>query len=202
MDHGSLPFLLDKIPRSPDDEGEGTPNPCPCLLPGKVIPVLRLAPFVALVLGGLLVPTAGAQEFTIDLKVQSSKENKTANAETAVVNFKLKPRGTFKVKAGEKIRVQWTMKNVDAKEVFKNVLVHFFVVKLDKAGQAFLPKLDKNVAVESALLMDFRPKDQTQGDLTFVIAQPGAYLLRLETIGARIDFGGHEHYANLDLIVE
>ncbi len=155
------------------------------------------------VLGGLpLTAAAQAQQFAIELKVQAGKESKTARTVTAVVGFKLKPRDVLKLKSGERVKVRWTLKDVDAQAAFKNVMVHFFAVELDRAGQTTLPKLDKGVVAESALVMDFRPKDQTEGEMSFVIAQPGAYLLRLETIGARVDFGGHEYFAALDLVVE
>ena len=55
---------------------------------------------------------------------------------------------------------------------------------------------------ETALTMDFQPKDQTKGELTFTLDQPGLYLLHLETIGAAVGAEGHEHFAALDLSVQ
>jgi hypothetical protein len=100
------------------------------------------------------------------------------------------------------VKVKWVLTNSHAKDSFKDVVVHFFAVKEDEAGQKVVPQLGKSVTVESASTVDFRPGDKTRAELTFTIDTPGAYLLRLETIGAAIDPGGHEHYAALDVVVQ
>jgi hypothetical protein len=73
---------------------------------------------------------------------------------------------------------------------------------VDKVGQTTVPKLNRGVAAESALTMDFRPKESTHGELTFRIDTPGVYLVRVETIGAAVGLEGHEHFATLDVVVE
>lgn len=144
---------------------------------------------------------ARADHFSIDLKVRAGKESKTAQTETASLGTQPKKRDIFNVKAGDRITVKWTLTKKDAKAV-KNVLVHFFAVKLQELGQKTTPKLDKGVLAESALVMDFNPKDKTQGELSFVITQAGPYLLRVETIGAAVGDSGHEHFAALDVLVK
>src|SRR5713101_3196862 len=104
---------------------------------------------------------ARADHFAIDLKVQAGKESKTAQAETAALGSKAKKRAVLNAKVGDRITVKWTMTNSDAKTAVKNVLVHFFAVKLEEIGQKTTPKLDKGVVAESALVMDFNPKDKT-----------------------------------------
>ena len=69
-------------------------------------------------------------------------------------------------------------------------------------GQAALPDLNKDVAAESALTMDFKPKDKTEGELTFTIEAAGNYLLRLETVKTAVGDDGHEHFAALDIVVK
>jgi hypothetical protein len=157
-----------------------------------------------LVLGWVLrPPAASAHHITIDLKVQADKATKTAAAEIAAPGVKPKSRGVLRVRAGTPITARWTLTNADAKTTYKDVLVHFFTVKIDKVGQATVPKLTRGVAAESALTMDFRPKDATKGGLTFTIDTPGVYLLRLETIGAAgAGPDAHEHFAALDVVVE
>ncbi|HYT94396.1 MAG TPA: hypothetical protein VEL76_37120 [Gemmataceae bacterium] len=145
---------------------------------------------------------AAAHHFTIDLKVQAGKNSATVHAETAAIGVKPKERSVLRVKAGSRVAVQWTLTNTDAKAAFKNVLVHFFAVKQEKLNQVAPAKLLKGVVAESALTIDFAPKDGTKGELTFTIDIPGFYHLRLETIGAAVGVDGHEHYAALDLIVE
>jgi len=99
------------------------------------------------------------------------------------------------------LTVHWTLRNVDTRASFKDVLVHFFVVKIDKAGQAVVPKLDRDVVAESALTMDFKPKEKAEGEVTLRLPRPGAYLMRLETIGAVTGPAGHEDFAALDVSV-
>lgn len=149
---------------------------------------------------GLCAAPARADHFAIDLKVTAGKASKTAHADTAGIGVKPKPRGVLEVKAGERLTVSWTMRN-SGKAAVKNVVVHFFAVKEAKAGQEAVPKLNKDVAAESALTMDFKPKDKAEGELTFTLATPGAYLIRVETIGAAAGKDGHEHFAALDVVV-
>ena len=157
---------------------------------------------LAVCLAIITSPLARADHFSIDLKVQAGKNSKTAKTETAALGLKAKKRDVLRAKAGDRIIVKWTMTNADAKSAVKNVLVHFFAVKLEEIGQKTTPKLDKGVVAESALVMDFNPKDKTQGELSFIIDRAGPYLLRLETIGAAIGDSGHEHFAALDLLVK
>lgn len=166
----------------------------------------RVAVFAIALAGWFLFSGAAwAHHFTIDLKVTAGKNSKTVHAQTpkqGLLAKKRVKREILKIKRGQKVKVQWTLRNVDKTDVFKDVLVHFFVVKEKEAGQATTPKLDKNVVAESALYMDFRPKDQTEGKITVSIPNAGVYLLRLETIGAAVGIEGHEHFAALDVVVE
>lgn len=143
-----------------------------------------------------------ADHFTVELKVQAGKASLTAATETASLGAIPKKRGVFQVKAGDRITVQWTLKNKDPKESLKNVLVHFFAVREKELGQKTTPKLNKDVAAETALTMDFNPNDKAQGELSFTLEQAGPYLLRVETIGAAVGAEGHEHFAALELLVQ
>jgi hypothetical protein len=163
----------------------------------------RIAAWGLTVLGGWLVAASvgKAETFSIDLEVQAGKKGPKAKAETRVVGEKPKPRVVVKAKAGETIKVHWVLRNTDPKATVKDVLVHFFAVREEKVGQAAVPKLGKDVAAESALTMDFPPKDSAEGNLSFTITRKGAYLIRLETIGALRGQDGHEVFAALDLVV-
>ena len=59
----------------------------------------------------------------------------------------------------------------------------------------------KDPLQESALWMDFKPGSMATGKFSVAIAEPGAYLLRVET-REMLATHGHEHYAALDLICE
>jgi hypothetical protein len=142
-----------------------------------------------------------AHHFTIDLEVQSGKARKTTHAQTLQLGEKARPRLILEIKAGSEVTVKWKLTSTAAMTTYKNVLVHFFVVKQKMLGQEFPPKLDKGVIVESAQTIDFKPKESTEGQLNFTIPKEGAYLVRLETIGAAVGKDGHEHFAALDLKV-
>ncbi len=82
-----------------------------------------------------------------------------------------------------------------------DVLVHFFVVRIDKLGQD-PPALDPAIVlVESALLMDFDPNSSSSADLPFRIDNPGKYLVWIEaTIGQ--GNGSKTQHAAVELIVK
>lgn len=158
--------------------------------------------------GFLVVPAllfaavaARADPFAIDLVAQAGKASQTAHAESAGFGAVAKPRPVLEAPAGQAVTVKWTLRCTDSKRTFNEVIAHFLAVKEEKAGQRAVPKLDKDVAAESALNMDFKPKDAADGQLTFTIKEPGAYLLRLETIGAGAGADGQEYFAALDLVV-
>jgi hypothetical protein len=150
----------------------------------------------------VVVTSVRADHIVIDLTVQAGKASKSAATDTAALGVQPKKRQVLEARTGDKIVVKWTLTNKDPKAALKNVLVHFFAVKEDKVGQKTTPKLDKGVAAESALTMDFNPKDKSAGEMSFVIDEAGAYLLRVETIGAAVGAEGHEHFAALDLQVK
>jgi hypothetical protein len=139
---------------------------------------------------------ARADQFTIDLVARSAKEPKAGEA---VYPAKQSARAALMAGADAPVTVKWTVRSAEPTSTVKDVLVHFFVVKLDKPNQQEVPKLTKNVVVESALHMDFRPKDKTGGEITFIVANPGIYLIRVELKGIA-DKDGREPFAALDLI--
>jgi hypothetical protein len=157
------------------------------------------AQFIGAVLLGL---APGAPSFAIDLKLQSATASKTAHAEVSALGVKPMPRQVLHVKAGERLRVEWALANIDAGKSFKNVVVHFMAIKEDSLNQLQVPRLDKGLAAESALTMDFAPKDTARGALNFAIDVPGFYLVRIETRGVATNGNDEEYFAALDLVVE
>jgi hypothetical protein len=156
----------------------------------------------ALVSWALASGPALGHHFAIDLEVKSPKGSQTAHAQVSALGEKPKARATLEAKTGDKITVKWTLRSTAAKETAKDVTVHFYAAKISKLAEPPPSRLDKNVVTETALTMDFKPKDKTEGELNFQIDEPGFYLLRLETIGAAVGLDGHEHFAALDLIVQ
>ena len=114
---------------------------------------------------------------------------------------KPKPRGVLVTQAGTPIRANWTVAN-SSKTGEKDVLVHCFIVRQSEIGQAAVPKLDKDVAAESALTMDFEPKDKASGTFELQIEAPGAYLVRVEILGGANGTSSPEQFAALDLVVK
>src|SRR5690242_3337477 len=104
---------------------------------------MRPPAVVSLVLLGWLsaAAVARADHFAIDLEARGGKDSKTAHAETAALGATPKPRPVLEVKAGQRVTVTWTLRCTDPKETYKDVLVHFFAVKEEKAGQQAVPKL-------------------------------------------------------------
>lgn len=163
--------------------------------------MFRVPAFTLGVLGWLLSASpATAHDFAIDLEARSGKAKQTAHAETAGPDSKPKARGILEVKAGDRITVRWTLRNADPRITVENVTVHFFAVKEAKVGQQTLPSLARTVA-ESALTMDFRPRDATEGEVSFTIRQPGAYLVRLQALKSVDRPDVPSSFAALDLVV-
>jgi hypothetical protein len=107
----------------------------------------------------------------------------------------------LRVKAGQRLIATWKV-TCTAKRKITNMLVHFYVAGEKAAGQKEAPDLRKpNVAVESAVTMDFDPKDQASATMPFALDAPGAYRVQVETLdqGPKHE---HEHAATLDIVVE
>ena len=109
------------------------------------------------------------------------------------------PRPVLKVKPNEPVRIQYMLTNVYPHKTLENVVVHFFVVREEKAGQKEIPDLKGEVVLESAFDMDFKPGGKAGQRTTLKIDEPGAYLIRVETRNTQSD---HEHFAAIDLVVE
>ena len=138
-------------------------------------------PFALAVVLGFFAPAlVHAAPFRIELLVRAGKAPQTAEAVFPAPDTKPQPRPVLTADVGTSITLRWTLRNTDQAATVKDVLVHVFVVKQDKPDQPAVPKLTKNVLLESALTMDFRPRDRTEGEVTFTVPQAGCYLIRVE----------------------
>ena len=151
-----------------------------------------------------LVANAGpslAEHAKISLDVTSSGEQVTAFVDQTPPESGKNPRPVIKVKAGQSIKIQWSLTNVYPHKTLENVVVHFYVAKQQKAGQKPTPDLgvEANVVFESAFEMDFKPGAKAGARNTLKIDLPGAYLIRVESRQTGSD---HEHFAAIDLVVE
>lgn len=149
----------------------------------------------------LFAPSARADDFELKIEIKYGEEQAETNGTQEQPSPDEPPaRPVFQAPRGTEIEVSWSALNA-GKESFTDVLVHFFVVREDEPGQEPVPKLDENVEHEGAITMDFEPDDEADGKFTLNIADPGAYLVRIETIGLAAEHD-HEHFAALDLVVE
>jgi hypothetical protein len=160
-----------------------------------------LFPILAVV-GSLLPGVVSGNDFEIgvtvtagDSKVRTERTEETTLRPTEV------SRPTIAIAAQKTAGVSWHVENTGKADEFKDVLVHFFVVREDKPGQPEVPKLTENVTYEGALTMDFKPHEHADWQFDLKIDEPGSYLLRVETIGMLASHG-HDHYAAMDLIVK
>ena len=95
---------------------------------------------------------------------------------------------------------QFILTNAYPHGELKEVIVRFFVVREDKAGQKSLPNLAKGSTVtEGSFKVNLKPKARVGARVAFSIRQPGVYLLRVDTSNTKSD---HEHFSAIDIQVE
>jgi len=71
-------------------------------------------------------------------------------------------------------------------------------VREQRAGQKAVPPL-VNLTAEGSFTFDLKPKAKIGGKERVVIAQPGIYLLRVESQRTQRE---HEHFAAIDLEIQ
>ncbi len=133
------------------------------------------------------------------LDVSASGDQKTAFVDQTPPASGKNPRPVIKVRAGEPVKVQFMLTNVYPHKTLENVVVHFFIAREQKVGQKDLPDLNGDVVLESAFEIDLKPGAKVGSRNTVRVADPGAYLIRVETRQTNSD---HEHFSAVDLVVE
>ena len=161
---------------------------------------------LALAALGLLPLAARAEHAAIDLRLIRTDaatgqevEETTARADQEPPAGGVNPRPLAKVKAGEPLVLQWVLTNTYPHGENKDVVVHYYVVREDKAGQKLLPNLAQGTVVEGRFKMNFKPKCRVGSRVAFTIKEPGVYLLRVDTANTNSD---HEHFSAIDVQVE
>ncbi len=141
---------------------------------------------------------AQAPRFDIELVARTPKATLTVHAEATATPAKAKPRAILEAPASAPITIQWRVTSMVSKSAVKDLVIHFVAVRHERVGQLESPKLDKDVAAETACNMDFEPGDSARGELRLTLDRPGVYLMRVETIGAGKP--GTEYFAALDFV--
>jgi hypothetical protein len=154
----------------------------------------------------LLPLAARAEHATIDLRLIRTDaatgqevEETTAHADQEPPAGGVNPRPVAKVKAGEPLVLQWVLTNTYPHGDLKDVVVHYYVVREDKAGQKMLPNLAQGTVIEGRFKMNFKPKCRVGSRIAFTIKEAGVYLLRVDTANTNSD---HEHFSAIDVQVE
>jgi hypothetical protein len=123
----------------------------------------------------------------------------TASADAEPPAGGVKARGVFKARAGEPLVLQFIYTNTYPHGVAKGVRIRYFVARVDKVGQKELPDLAKGAVSEGEFHFNFKPKGRVGARAAFSVAEPGVYLLRVDSYNTNSD---HEHFAAIDLHVE
>ena len=137
----------------------------------------------ALALGALLGPCfgAGANDFSINLKVQSGGREQTA------ISGQSTAPPTFTAKAKEVVWVQWSVANGAAGTALSDITLHVFMDRGD--ARAAAPKPSPKALYESALIQDFEAGVKSSGEFRMPMPEAGTYFVRVETIGAARKLG-------------
>ena len=168
--------------------------------PQKVAAMNTMTARILLAIGVLTTTTSAfAEHAKINLDVIGPKGQQTAFVDQTPPAYGKNPRPVLKVKAGDPIKVNWMLTNVYPHKTLENVVVHFFVVKVDKVGSKTPPDLNGEVVMQSAFEMDFKPGAKAGLKNSLKITEPGVYLVRVETRQTNSD---HEHFSAIDLVIE
>ena len=145
--------------------------------------------------------TVRAEHARIRLDVKTPREQQTAYVDQTPPASGKNPRPIVHAHVGDSIRVEYQLTNVYPNKTLSDVVVNFYVARVEAVGQKTLPDLssDDALVLESALDMDFRPGGHSGARSKFTIGSPGVYLIRVETQQTQSD---HEHFSAIDLVVE
>jgi hypothetical protein len=131
----------------------------------------------------LLAPCfgAGANDFSINLKVQSGGREQTA------ISGQSSAAPMFTAKAKEVVWVQWSAVNGATGVALPDITLHVFMDRGD--ARAAAPKPGPKALYESALIQDFEAGVKSSGEFRMPMPEAGTYLVRVETVGAAKKLG-------------
>jgi len=149
---------------------------------------------------------ANAEHASINLRVLriDAESGKTTDEAKAAADEEppaggVNPRPVFKAKVNEPLILQFFLTNAYPHGELKNVSVRYFVARQDKLGQKKLPDAQKGTITQGRFVLNLKAKAKVGARVAFTLAEPGVYLLRVETANTKSD---HEHFSALDLLVE
>ena len=153
----------------------------------------------AFVLNLVVAPLVMAEHFDIKLVAAGPDgASQQAFSDTSPPEGGLNPRPVLKVRAGDRITMQFIMTNVYPHGTASGAGVHYFVVKERALGQKPVPALTQDVVAEGTFVLDLKPQARIGARQQLVVREAGLYLLRVESQRTQRD---HEHFAAMDLQV-
>ena len=138
-----------------------------------------------------------AEEFRLSLELSQADHHQPAT--NPADPHEVKPvtkRPSITVEADSKLTAAWKVTYI-AKPPINDVLVHFYMVRIERSGQAPPPLAPQRVLLESAQTMDFSTGTSTDAKMEFRPKETGLYLVRLEAQGA-----GEPSAAEMELVVK
>jgi hypothetical protein len=148
----------------------------------------------------LAASSVDAANFDATLDLSDGSTSQTAHSGAATTGDPLTHRAALTGSANATYTMKWKVVR-SAKDEAKDVLVHAYVVKMDKQGQA-PPALEPSaVVIESAISMDFPPGEVSSATQPFHVDGPGVYLIRIEA-GGDPDKPGSADFAEIELVVK
>lgn len=154
--------------------------------------------FVAIVLA--IAACARGATFDAELKISEQKHERTVKSSNSGARKPPERRPTFEGPAATQFTASCKITRA-ARDEAKDELVHFYVVRIDRPGEAPPPLEPAKVVIEGAWTMDFPPGESSSARLPFRIYEPGVYLMRLEA-RPNTNEAATDAFAELDLIVK
>jgi hypothetical protein len=150
--------------------------------------------------------SARAEHASIDLRITDHepgtgriKGQASAHADEEPPPGGVNARPVLKVKAKDPLDLQFFYTNTYPHGDVADVTIRYFVTKVDKVGQKTVPEPMKNAVIRGSFTLNFKPKARVGARTAFSIAEPGVYLLKVESLNTKSD---HEHFSAIDLVVE
>ena len=143
---------------------------------GVILPFMKLLPLLSLLVTCQAI-LAGDFQPKIDLGGVSVREADAVEGRSPAPSAL---RKKISITAGRKTPLKWGL-SYGGSRVREDVLVHFYVVKEGRPGEAVIREVKPDaVQIESALTMDFHGGDGTKAEVALLLQEPGFYMLRLE----------------------
>lgn len=149
----------------------------------------------------LLVRRVAAEHFEIALKAEAGRQLVEASVDTTPPIGGVNPRPVLRLKAGDPVRITWTLKSNFPHGIMKGVTIHFFVVREKEVGQKPVPDPSGPAGIlDNRFTMDFAPKAASSGSLNITLPGSGNYLVRVQSEDTHEEHD-HEHFSAIDVVV-